>query len=53
MRWRIPMILSGRPLLSLDAFLHDAKALGLKVADEYPAHMPRATDHVGRMMTLI
>jgi len=28
------------------AFIEDAKQLGLKIADEYPAQMPRATDHV-------
>ncbi len=28
------------------AFIEDAKLLGLKIADEYPGQMPRATDHV-------
>ncbi|MEZ6192853.1 MAG: cysteine--tRNA ligase [Phycisphaerales bacterium] len=32
------------------AFIDDAKKLGLKIADEYPAHMPRATDHVAKSM---
>ncbi|MEX0777487.1 MAG: cysteine--tRNA ligase [Phycisphaeraceae bacterium] len=42
-----------------DAFIDDARMLGLKIADEYcpddPVHnhMPRATEHVGRMMTII
>ncbi len=35
------------------AFLADARALKLKIADEYPGHMPRATDHVGRMIQVI
>ena len=37
----------------IDAFLADAKQLRLKIADEFPAKMPRATDYVGRMMTII
>lgn len=37
----------------IDAFLADAKRLGLKVADEYPAQMPRATDHIEQMKSLI
>ena len=32
------------------AFIDDAKALGLKIADEYPANMPRATEHVTKSM---
>ncbi|MFW6336595.1 MAG: cysteine--tRNA ligase, partial [Phycisphaeraceae bacterium] len=35
------------------AFLHDAKALGLKIAlehDEHPERMPRATEHVEKSM---
>ena len=35
------------------AFLEDARSLGLKIASEYPERMPRATDHVGRMMEII
>jgi len=34
----------------IDAFLDDAKALRVKVADEYPDQMPRATDHVVKSM---
>jgi cysteinyl-tRNA synthetase len=42
----------------IDAFVHDARRLGLKIAAEYdpdPAktRMPRATDHVGQMMKII
>lgn len=37
----------------IDAFIADAKLLGLKIADEYPARMPRATQHVGKMMKII
>ncbi|MEM8781643.1 MAG: cysteine--tRNA ligase [Planctomycetota bacterium] len=37
----------------IDAFLEDAKKLGLKVADEYPQNMPRATAHVKHMLELI
>jgi len=37
----------------INAFVDDARALGLKIADEYPAQMPRATQHVGKMMKLI
>ena len=33
-----------------DAFIEDAKLLGLKIADEYPANMPRATEHVEKSM---
>jgi len=35
------------------AFVDDAKLLRLKVADEYPDRMPRATQHVGKMMKII
>ncbi len=37
----------------IDAFLDDAKALRLKVADEYPRNMPRATEHVGEMAKMV
>ena len=36
-----------------DAFLEDARKLGLKVAGEYPANMPHATENVGEMLALI
>ena len=35
------------------AFLEDARALRLKIADEYPQNMPLATDHVKHMLELI
>lgn len=35
------------------AFLEDARALRLKVAEEYPEHMPRATEHIRQMQELI
>jgi cysteinyl-tRNA synthetase len=35
-----------------DAFIDDAKKLGIKVASE-PQHLPRATDHVGQMRDFI
>ncbi len=35
------------------AFVADAKALRLRVADEYPSHMPRATQHIAAMQQLI
>ncbi|MFA7235549.1 MAG: cysteine--tRNA ligase [Phycisphaeraceae bacterium] len=35
------------------AFLEDAKTLGLKIADEYPDHMPSATGNVDRMIAMI
>ena len=35
------------------AFLEDARLLGLKVADEYPQHMPHATQNVDRMIDMI
>ena len=37
----------------IDAFLDDGRALGLKVADEAAANMPRATDHVTHMVAMI
>lgn len=36
-----------------DAFIADAKALRLKIADEFPAHMPRATEHIDAMQAMI
>ncbi len=36
-----------------DAFIADARALGLRVADEYPQRMPRATEHVTQMQDMI
>ncbi len=33
----------------IDAFLDDARVLGLKVAGQYPQHMPRATQHITQM----
>jgi len=35
-----------------DAFIEDAKQLGIKVASE-PEHLPRATEHVSHMQALI
>ena len=35
------------------AFLDDAKQLRLKIADEYPKQMPRATQHVNQMAAMI
>jgi len=42
----------------IDAFLNDARQLGIKVADEYDSdasksHMPRATDHITDMQDMI
>jgi cysteinyl-tRNA synthetase len=37
----------------IDAFLEDARSLRLKVADEYPQNMPRATDFVGEMAAMV
>ena len=37
----------------IDAFVQDAKTLGLKIADEYPQHTPRATDYVPQMQDMI
>ncbi|MBI1336749.1 MAG: cysteine--tRNA ligase [Phycisphaera sp.] len=36
-----------------NAFLEDARKLGLKIADEYPEHMPRATGFIAQMQRLI
>jgi cysteinyl-tRNA synthetase len=36
-----------------DEFLKDARALGYKVAFEYPQRMPKATDHVPGMIEMI
>ena len=36
-----------------NAFLEDARKLGLKVAGEYPQHMPAATQNVDAMLALI
>ncbi len=33
-----------------NAFIDDAKKLNLRIADEYPGQMPRATDHVAPSM---
>lgn len=37
----------------IKAFLEDAKLLGLEIADEYPQHMPRATQFVPQMQAMI
>ena len=37
----------------IDAFIEDAKLLRLKVADEYPRNMPRATEHVRDMVQMV
>src|SRR5690348_11057098 len=37
----------------IDAFIQDSKTLKLKVADEYPQRMPRATQHIAKMQELI
>ncbi|MEM9414446.1 MAG: cysteine--tRNA ligase [Planctomycetota bacterium] len=36
----------------IDAFIEDAKLLGVKVAEEYPGQMPRATAHVQGMQAM-
>ena len=36
-----------------DAFLQDARALGLKIADEYNDRMPHATQHIPQMQAMI
>lgn len=36
-----------------NVFLEDAKMLNLKIADEYPQRMPKATEHVQQMIKLI
>lgn len=35
------------------AFIEDAKQLGMKIADEYPAQTPKATDHVADMQAMV
>lgn len=35
------------------AFIDDARVLGLKITDEYPQHMPRATRYVPQMQAMI
>jgi len=37
----------------IQAFIEDAQLLGLKVADEYPQNMPRATEHVEQMLQMV
>jgi cysteinyl-tRNA synthetase len=37
----------------IEAFVEDARLMGLRIADEYPANMPRATQNVDRMIDLI
>ena len=37
----------------IDAFVADAKLLGMKIADEYPQRMPRATANVPGMIAII
>ncbi|MEM9914222.1 MAG: cysteine--tRNA ligase [Planctomycetota bacterium] len=37
----------------IDAFLEDGRALGLKVIDEHPQNMPRATEHIRQMLEMI
>lgn len=37
----------------IDAFVADARMLGLKVAGEYPQQVPRATDHIQQMQAMI
>ncbi|MEM1446557.1 MAG: cysteine--tRNA ligase [Planctomycetota bacterium] len=37
----------------IDAFLDDGRALGVKVIDEHPQNMPRATDHIPQMLEMI
>ena len=37
----------------IDAFIEDAKLLRLKVAEEYPRNMPRATEHVRHMVEMV
>ncbi len=36
-----------------DAFIEDARALGIKVAFDYPANMPRPTEHIDAMQAMI
>ncbi|MEM7578144.1 MAG: cysteine--tRNA ligase [Planctomycetota bacterium] len=37
----------------IDAFLEDGRTLGLKVIDEHPQNMPRATEHIRQMLEMI
>ena len=37
----------------IEAFVTDARILGLKVADEYPQRMPRATEYIEQMKEMI
>jgi len=37
----------------IDAFIEDARALNLKIAEEYPDRMPRATQHVDDMRRMV
>lgn len=37
----------------IEAFIADAKLLQLKIADEYPQQMPRATEHIAAMQNMI
>ncbi len=37
----------------IDAFIEDARRLGIKVVDEGPQHLPRATEHIDQMQALI
>ena len=36
----------------IDAFVEDARLLGIKVAGEYPGQMPRATEHIRGMQAM-
>ena len=53
------MIHTKWPRFYIDAFLEDANRLGLKIASDpvnehgIPKNMPRATEHVGKMMKII
>ena len=37
----------------IDAFVSDAKLLNMRVADEYPQKMPRATENIDRMIKMV
>ena len=37
----------------IDAFLEDARALSIKVVDDYPQKMPRPTQHIPRIQQMI
>ncbi|MBB6430915.1 cysteine--tRNA ligase [Algisphaera agarilytica] len=37
----------------IDAFIEDAQLLGMKIADEFPQNMPRATDFVPNMVSMV